>query len=266
MGKLYEGCADCGRLMIVSHTNRFIFLHNPKCAGTSFRESIAGYHDDAETFWKWHRHDYFSNQVDYGHLRLWELHAIFPHIFSLIPEYNSLVLVRNPYERFISALAEHLTTLHHNLDIYSTPAELQARYAERFIEEELRMERVLGNVTFIHFSLQIWFIRLGEQQMVRHVLPVPRDDAGWADVFGKLNLPPEPVGRLNHRGGPLAHLLRSERVLDWIEKFYKSDFDWLRAQPNLAGLAARPESNLRSKCAIPISRARHSAHHIYAGI
>jgi hypothetical protein len=65
--------------------------------------------------------------------------------------YETLALVRSPYEHFLSALAQHLTAFHPNLDYYAADKEALRRYAERFIDQELRMERMLGNARFIHF-------------------------------------------------------------------------------------------------------------------
>ena len=228
--------------MIISHAKRFVFLHNPKCAGTSFREALRPYHDDPENFWYRRYQPYFGCEIDLAHMRLWELNALYPRIFDAMGQYETLVLVRNPYERFISALAQHLTAFHQNLDYYSVDKEVLRGYAERFIDQELEIDRVLGNARFIHFSFQTWYIVLGARQLVRHVLPVPRDDGEWVQVFGKLGIRAENVGRANPRGDPLAHLLRIERVLQWIEDFYKSDFDWLRRQPALAPIAERPKA------------------------
>ena len=227
--------------MIVSHAKQFIFLHIPKCAGTSFRDALKRYHDDADNFWYRRYHPYFGCEIDLAHMRLWELHALYPRIFDAMANYETLALVRNPYERFMSALAQHLTAFHPNLDYYSADKELLRGYAERFIEQELRVERVLGNARFVHFSFQTWYIYLGERRLVHHVLPIPNNNQGWAQVFDKLHVLPAPVGRSNPRGGPLSHLLRVEGILQWIENFYKSDFDWLRGDPTLAALAARPE-------------------------
>jgi len=226
--------------MIVSHSKRFIFFHIPKCAGTSFRETLNRHHDDPETFWL-RRHDpYFGCEIDLAHLRLWELRALYPKIFDAAGKYRTLALVRNPYERFTSALAQQLSAFHPNLDYYKADKDALSDYAWRFIEQELRIERVIGNARFIHFAFQTWYVFLGKRRVVDNVMSVPKDAAGWAEVFATLRLPPQPVGHANPRGVPLAHLLRDEKILQWIEAFYKSDFDWLRSEPTLSSLTLRP--------------------------
>jgi hypothetical protein len=227
--------------MIVSHAKRFIFLHIPKCAGTSFRESLKPYHDDPDSFW-YQRHDpYFSREVDYAHLRSWELLALFPHMFDLLTEYNTMALVRSPYQRFISALTQRLTAFHPKLDFNAMDKTTVRECAENFIRDELRIERVLGNADFIHFSLQTWYINLGERRLARHVMPIPTNDDGWSKVFGVIGLPSASVGHLNRRRQPFDHLLENPAMLEYIETFYKSDLDWLRREPTLAALAERPK-------------------------
>ncbi len=89
--------------MIVSHANRFIFFHNPKCAGTSFRDALKLYHDDGFNFWDIFHAPYFKNHIDHTHLRLWEIQAQFPHLFRCAESYNSVIFVRSAHARFLSA-------------------------------------------------------------------------------------------------------------------------------------------------------------------
>jgi hypothetical protein len=49
---------------------------------------------------------------------------------------------------------------------------------------------------------ETWYIYLGERRLVHHVLPIPNNNQGWAQVFDKLHVLPAPVGRSNLRGGP----------------------------------------------------------------
>ena len=155
--------------MIVSHANRFIFIHNPKCAGSSLRERLQQYHEETEAFWGRRFVPYLGCERDFAHLRLWEMHMLFPDIFFRIPYYRSLVLVRNPYERFLSSLAEYISTYKPDFDVDRTPPAAHCRMAAEIIEHELRMETVIGDVKFVHFSPQTWYILVGQRRLVRHV-------------------------------------------------------------------------------------------------
>lgn len=103
--------------MIISHAHRFIFFHNPKCAGTSFRDALQPYHDDAFTFWGIFYAPYFRNHIDHTHLRLWEMQAQFPAVFACTACYNSVIFVRNPYARFLAAVNEHFKKFQPQIDL-----------------------------------------------------------------------------------------------------------------------------------------------------
>jgi len=222
--------------MIVSHAKRFIFVHSPKCAGTSAQVMLRQYHDDQELFLNARYSVHFGREVNYQHMRSWELEALFPRIVSAMGDYETLALVRNPYDRFVSALAQFERTL----DVTTASERSLLGHVERLIDRELRREAVIGNPRFIHFSLQSWYSMLGDRRLVKHVCPIPADDYGWAAVFAKLGVASFPVRRLNVRGPVLAHLLGDRGIIDWIEEFYRSDFEWLRGEAALGDLTARP--------------------------
>ena len=65
----------------------YIFIHNPKCAGTSIEKIIGGSsHETIYGYWK--------NGID-------------------ISKYNTFMIVRNPYERIVSAYGQLLRYNHH---------------------------------------------------------------------------------------------------------------------------------------------------------
>jgi hypothetical protein len=91
-------------LVIVSHVNKFIFFHNPKCAGTSFRDMLKPYHDDELTFWGIFLFALFQ-----------EPHRS-PGIFACTESYNSVIFLRNPNARFLSAVNEHMKKFQPQVD------------------------------------------------------------------------------------------------------------------------------------------------------
>jgi hypothetical protein len=89
--------------MIISHKDRFIFLHIPKCAGTSFRTSLIKYHDDPNTFY--YVRNIKGKIYDLCHLTLFELQDLFGIDYL---QYTTLGIVRDPIERFISGYMEYV--------------------------------------------------------------------------------------------------------------------------------------------------------------
>lgn len=88
--------------MIVSDTEKFIFIHNPKCAGMSIRSCLLHYDTSNNWFSGWR---YFDNKkLGMAHLPLWKLNELFPlFIDSKMRKYYTFVVVRNPYARAISS-------------------------------------------------------------------------------------------------------------------------------------------------------------------
>ena len=87
--------------MIISDKRKFVFIHNPKTAGTSLRRALVKYHDREVSYWH-HLEDIFLDRViDKAHITMRD----FVHMpdYSSIDEYFSFGFVRNPYDRFYSA-------------------------------------------------------------------------------------------------------------------------------------------------------------------
>lgn len=225
--------------MIVSHAHQFIFFHNPKCAGTSLRGALARHHDDEVAFWGVFPATYFGNEVDYAHLRLWELQALFPRIVTAAETYRSVIFVRNPYQRFVSALAEHFQTFKLAGSLAVQSPEEQIRAVEMFIET-LDIRLIRSDWRYVHFSPQLWFIRLGNRQIPRHVLAVGDTGAFMTRAFECLGLDAEDVGRHNVARLNLKHALTSPKVAGFVRQFYALDFDFFGADPTLAHLTAPP--------------------------
>jgi len=90
--------------VIISDSNKFIFIHNPKCAGTTIRKSLNDFDTRGNYFWM---HDEIHNlKVDKAHLTLPVLKAKHPNVISDMQDYFVFGLVRNPLERVVSAFNE----------------------------------------------------------------------------------------------------------------------------------------------------------------
>jgi hypothetical protein len=98
--------------VIISEREQFIFIHNPKCAGTSVRNALRGFDTTGEFFWMYDTWN--DKKIDKAHMPLFVLRNKYPQYFSLFDKYFVFMFVRNPYTRFVSAFNE----LH--LDAYKT--------------------------------------------------------------------------------------------------------------------------------------------------
>jgi hypothetical protein len=236
----WEPGSDSSTTMIVSHARQFIFFHNPKCAGTSMRAALAPYHDDPFSFWGIFPAPFFRNHIDHSHLRLWEMQVLFPHIIRAAQTYRSVIFVRNPYRRFLSAIDEHFKKFQPSAQLEKMSRADQIKTIEAFIERVLNVGLITTNFRFIHFSPQLWFIRLGDRTIPGCILPMDDRDAFITRAFEYLELEPRSVRRENPSRLELVHTLASSKVTAFVRDFYALDFEFFAADPKLQHLVDIP--------------------------
>jgi hypothetical protein len=160
--------------MILSDRYSFVFIHVPKCAGTSVRAAILPYHDADERFLKTVEQYPELGEIDFRHLPLSLLRDLDPEAFGKLKLYNSYALLRDPFQRFRSAMAQrakmHLGKEFAQLDAREIRAEIESVMAY------LRSEPAVIAPEFIHFARQSDFVQLGSERLVRHLYPVERVD------------------------------------------------------------------------------------------
>lgn len=224
--------------MIVSHALKFVFFHNPKAAGTSMRLALLHHHDDRRVFRGIHQAAGMPFPLDHAHLRCCELETLFPDLLAQVATYRSLVLVRSPYRRFISAVYQHYKVYWPGIPLAAMDRRQQRNMVEDLVEHlSADIERVVTDYRYVHFSPQTWFIHSEERQVPATVLPV--DDTGRfsAEAFRCLNLQPVALPHENASKVDLSHVLGSARVLAFVQAFYKPDLAFLAASSSLAHLA-----------------------------
>ena len=138
--------------MIISHHHRFIFFHKPKTAGMSLRAVLAPYHDGPIPIHGISQQLPFVHPLDFAHLTLWEISVLFPPVIGLAQGYRSLVFVRDPYRRFVSALDQHFKTFYPNLPLLNMRPQEQTLIIETFIEQKLHLETLRTDYRLVHFS------------------------------------------------------------------------------------------------------------------
>jgi len=86
-------------------------------------------------------------------------------------ERRTFAFVRNPFDRLVSLLLEHLRNFRTDVCLLAKPAHKLTRRVERFIEADLRPASILWDCRYVHFSPQIWFHHLGPGEIVRNLFP-----------------------------------------------------------------------------------------------
>ncbi len=208
--------------MIISSAKKTIFVHIPKCAGTSFRTAIQHMHDYPVEFWNFAYSDYFQRDLDFAHLRMWEVAAMFPDVFEKLQTYKSLVFVRNRYSRFVSAAQEHISRFG-GIKLATRTPEDQKRVIELLIKRNLTTTRILGDKAYVHFSPQAWYINLGPKRIVKHIVPMREGSDFIKTALTMLGAKSLPARTLNESKLAVNEILSSPVVQEFVESFYKQD-------------------------------------------
>jgi tetratricopeptide (TPR) repeat protein len=228
--------------MIISHFHRFILFHNPKTAGMSLRSVLAPYHDDPIPLEGILRRPPLDYSLDFAHLRLWEISTLFPRLIETAESYRSVVFVRNPYRRFISAVDQHFKTYYRDLPIQIMRPVSQMLAVETFVDRMLRVESVRTDHRFVHFSPQTWYLQSGGLRLSADIIPMDDHGAFIVRAFECLGLPDRAVPHDNRSQLDLIQVLISPKIRAFVRDFYADDFAFFAADPVLAPLADEPKT------------------------
>ena len=150
--------------MIISDEHRFVFVHIPKCAGTSVREQIARIDSYSGKFGLKGPHPKLG-YIDYSHLPLKTLRDHFPEEFEKVCSYRSVALIREPRERFVSAIFQHLREFH-GIAATSLSRKDAIRKAADIIKI-LDTGDVRQRLEFVHFNRQFDYLCVDGKIIVR---------------------------------------------------------------------------------------------------
>ncbi|MBZ4023019.1 hypothetical protein CKO11_11165 [Rhodobacter sp. TJ_12] len=94
--------------MIVSRTHGFVFMHNPKVAGSSVRAVLDKWRDpDVDLFATDPNPTAPLHRVDRAHIGIAEFAANYPDLWAQTRDFPFYVLYRDPFSRFLSSVNEY---------------------------------------------------------------------------------------------------------------------------------------------------------------
>lgn len=168
--------------MIISDQYKFVFVHIPKCAGTTVRNKLQSL-DDA--------HGAHTNRVeehpqlgllDYVHVPLFVLEQYFPDEFKKINDYWSFVVVRDPFRRFPASFSQHVKKIGPNIQ-NMTRRQVKQTLTKViiYLEHVVKTDELLP-ADYIHFQPQVDYIYLNNQQIVDQVYPLRAIDKVFKDL------------------------------------------------------------------------------------
>jgi hypothetical protein len=160
--------------MILSDRYRFVFIHIPKCAGTSVRQAILPYHDTDSWFLKTVETHPDLGEIDFRHLPLKLLRDLDHEAFEKLTHYEAYALLRDPFQRFRSAMAQRA-----KMYLGKEFAQLNDHDIRTEIENVityLQSEPRVIAPDFIHFSRQSEFVQINGERLVQNIYPVEKLD------------------------------------------------------------------------------------------
>lgn len=201
--------------MILSDRHRFVFVHVPKCAGTSVRAAVLPYHDADERFLKTVERHPELGEIDFRHLPLHLLRDLDPEAFEKLKIYDSYALLRDPFQRFRSAMAQRAKMYLGREFAQLGGKELRSEL--RRVQEYLLSEPRVIAPEFIHFARQSDFVQIGDQRLVFNLFPVERLDLFAQALARHIGTATLQLGHANKtkvfRHPHLKHVARTSSVL-----------------------------------------------------
>lgn len=155
--------------MIISPRHKFVFVHIPKCAGTSVRTQIVKCDPDHIAMAEVGTHPVLG-RIDFGHVPLRTLRQHFPEEYDYLERFTSYAVVRDPLERFGSSLRQMLWRYDQRPMTLIPASELRELTLKTL--GDLAAELDHPSSKFIFFSRQRDFIYDEDRRMVDHLIPM----------------------------------------------------------------------------------------------
>jgi len=165
--------------MVISDSENFIFVHNPKCAGTSLRRALSIVDTRNDFYWMFHKlKGPFPDRdikIDKAHMPLFMIERLFPDDYKLFFSYTTLIIVRHPIIRLVSAFNESIKN-----ENGLTQAEIRNAF-EKYVE--VRISSGPLNFHTRHALRQCDMIFNNNKKIIDHIVKIEEPKAGLAELF-----------------------------------------------------------------------------------
>jgi hypothetical protein len=211
--------------VIVSESKGFVFIHNPKCAGTSVRESLKKHDTRDNYFWMGEYCHVLNRHIDKAHIILKNLAISYPEIFRLLDRFFVFTFVRDPYERFYSSFFEYMK--HHRKDIVIPPDSRKVmEMINDFAVANITPNSVVNDFKLRHFPPQHLFVYIGNKSYVDFVGKVERMAESIKVIEQALRIDNLIVQKKNVMPNrqPVSEIF-TQKTRDIIHRVYERDFD-----------------------------------------
>jgi hypothetical protein len=180
--------------MIISPRHGFVFVHIPKCAGTSVRTQIAACDPDHIALANPGNHPVLG-RIDFGHVPLSLLREHFPEHYAYLERLPAFAVVRDPLTRFGSAFRQLLWQYERTPMTMIEPKVLRGRILKSI--DEVGAEIDAPSHKMIFFSRQSDFVFDDGRRLVDHLVPIENVGDFIAYLAVKTGAPMDPERRSN---------------------------------------------------------------------
>lgn len=152
--------------MILNQEYNLAYVHIPKCAGSTVKSQLRPIDQTQGRFERIEPHPVYGS-LHTAHLPLWLLRALYPDDYEALRGCDAYTVVRDPFDRFQSALAQRIRQFHDRDPFELTPTELRKEInaVVRFLSDNPNDPRL----EYMHFLRQTDFIYLDGTAVVRHI-------------------------------------------------------------------------------------------------
>jgi len=232
--------------MLISDRYRVVFIHNPKCGGTSLRDRLKPLDDRDNFYWLRQDNPHLNRRIDKAHVALEDFQRGFPEEFPNLEQYFCFTFVRDPYERFISAFNEKF-----RLYVPESDADNYAEYRQKlneFCVTEATAQAVRFKMGFQHFIPQHHFTHIGLKAVADFVGRMENFEADFQRIAALAKFPAE-VAQADRVSNVRTRAARLEpwRLLDpasieHLNMLYARDFlqfGYVQLNPRASSLKQR---------------------------
>lgn len=214
--------------MIISDTKEFIFIHNPKTAGTSIRRALLRFDGRQDFYWLYHQSAALGRELDKAHMALDDFRIEFPKDYELVSKYFVFMFVRNPYDRMVSSYNE---TANRKLSLATTPRAIATylRDLNKFILESCSERSIRYEFALRFFMPQHAMCGFGDQCVANFVGKVEELERSLNAVRELAQLPADTfrsIEKVNARNKSFRALdLLSRDSIAHVNALYARDFE-----------------------------------------
>ena len=145
--------------MLISDDKQFIFVHNPKAAGSSIRNALMEFDSYNNRFWHHEYYPVLERIVDKAHMPLLDIKLAAPNVFAYFEQYFSFGFCRNPYDKVYSAFQEKKRDWQLAGDIEFNS----------YVQDNLNASNIRYDWNFCHFIPQYHFFYLNNKIIVDYI-------------------------------------------------------------------------------------------------